>query len=359
MEDRLATSRSTAKATNRLLMRSLYSFQEGNVIGKGMFYKKGHLMTSWKNRAWVINDFSTNKEEISERDGQFRYYEPQKAQNYDRDTSREHAAHLLGLNAEQKTIKLDTVYFSPGKKQNIKDCETINQRTAFALNIKLVTHDEGIVNLNVQKEDVYEYELVFDYQLGAEDFIRALYQASKRCPNLDEFIKNNQLNRKNVLRSPRLTFEPSYQTSLGCVKIAPYCTTPDCFGWGSYCACMCCEMYSQGGLLFDMQTPISQLGHMAAPVYAQCCVLEAPICECRMIKEVMCKLESEVCCIDLRCALPTDEGVPFEIALLGCRCFGNQPDLYTLEELKPLKGGVKEPVQTGLDKFKAMVGGNI
>ena len=48
-----------------------------NVYSKGMFYKKGHLVRSWKNRSWVVNDFSSNNDMPEHRDGRFRYYKPQ------------------------------------------------------------------------------------------------------------------------------------------------------------------------------------------------------------------------------------------------------------------------------------------
>ena len=91
-----------------------------------MFYKKGHRVKNWKNRSWVVNDFSTAREMVSitkfntqimthhthfyiitgifftclqpdDRQGQFRYYKPQEAADYDRDTSRDTVSNMLGL----------------------------------------------------------------------------------------------------------------------------------------------------------------------------------------------------------------------------------------------------------------------
>ena len=207
-----------------------------------------------------------------------------------------------------------------------------------------------------QKGETFKYELVFAYKDMAEDFIRALYQASKRTPNLLEFIENHQLNHRNVLRTPRLTFQPFAQTSLGCIKLAPYLKWPDCVGWGSYCACLCAEMYTQGGLVFDLIQPVSQQGHLAAPIYAQCCVMETIVCECRMIRSCVCKTEQQVCCVDLRFAFPTDPDVPFELGILGCKFCGNYPRDSISSELVPLTGDV--PKETFVDKTRNAIGGN-
>ena len=258
------------------------------------------------------------------------------------------------MNTDQKTIKLEAVYFERGPDKNIKDSECIYQSTAFALNVTFTNKDDSLINTVAgQKEEIFKYELVFAYKDWAEDFIRALYQAAKRTPNLSEFIDKNNLNRRNVLRSPRLTFEPSAQTSLGCIKLAPNCAWPDCVGWGSYCACMCAEMYTQGGLVFDLQQPVSQQGHLAAPIYAQCCVMEAIVCECRMIRACVCKTEQQVCCVDLRLAFPTDPDVPFELGVCGLKCCGAQPRATVSSELMPLTGGDKAiPHETFVDKAR-------
>ena len=193
----------------------------------------------------------------------------------------------------------------------------------------------------------------------AENFIRAVYQAAKRTPNLLKFIDENQLNRRNVLRSPRLTFQPSFQTSFGCIKLAPYCTFPDCVGWGSYCACCCAELYTQGGLVFDLVQPISQQGHLAAPIFAQCCVIESIVCECRMIRSFVCKTEQQVCCVDLRFALPTDPDVPFELGVCGCRCCGANPRGAISSELMPLTGESTDiPKEIIVDEARNFIGGN-
>lgn len=353
----LQTDHSTARAVDSLLMRNLYSFDEGNVIGKGMFYKKGHNVRNWKNRSWVINDFNNNRATPEMRDGRFRYFKPQEATGYDRDTSKDYVANLIGLNSDQKTIFLENVFFEKGDSKHIRECGAIRPETAYPLKVTFSNKDESFLNLGQQSKDTWVYELVFDFKESAEDFIRSLYQAAKRCPNLEEFIVKENLDRKSVLRSPRLTFFPHYQIALGCIKIAPNCAWPDCLGWGSYCACLCAELYTQGGLVFDMQTPVNQVGHLAAPIYAQCCVMESIVCQPRMIKECVCKMETMCCCLDLRFALPTDKSVPFEIKILGCKLCGQTPTDQVATELQPLKGGI--PQQTELDKVKAFVGGNI
>merc|ERR1711871_1522654 len=299
-----------------------------------------------------------NNDMPEHRDGRFRYYKPQEANDYERDTSKDYASNIIGLKSEQKTIFLENVFFEKGDPKHIKECETIRPETAYPLRVTFTNRDVTILNLGQQSTDTMVYDLVFDFKDHAEDFIRSLYQASKRCPNLLEFMEKEGLNRKNILRAPRLGFEPEYQTSLGCAKIAPYCKIPECVGWGTYCACLCAEMYTQGGLIFDMQTPVNQIGHLAAPIYAQCCVVETPIMQCRMIKECICKFETMCCCLDLRCAIPTDDGVPFELKLCGCKLCGKSPSGIVSAELQPLKGGNNVPQQTDLDKFKAMVGGN-
>jgi DNA-binding phage protein len=360
MGDNIAHVHSTRRAVELLLQRNLYSFSEGSIVGKGMFYKKGHRVKNWKNRSWVVNDFSTAREMPDDRQGQFRYYKPQEAADYDRDTSRDTVSNMLGLNSDQKTIKLEAVYFEKGPAQNIKDSECIYQNTAFPLNVTFTNKDDSLINtIAFQKEETFKYELVFAYKDMAEDFIRSLYQASKRTPNLSKFIDDNKLNRRNILRSPRLTFEPSFQTSLGCLKLAPYCVYPDCIGWGSYCACCCAEMYSQGGLVFDLIQPISQQGHLAAPIFAQCCVMESIVCECRMIRACVCKTEQQVCCVDLRFAFPTDADVPLELGLCGCKLCGAKPRGVISSELMPLTGGSDEiPKETLTDEVRNMIGGN-
>ena len=266
----------------------------------------------------------------------------------------------LGLNSDQKTIKLETVFFERGPQKNITDSECIYQKTAFALNVTFSNKDDSVLNAVAgQKEERFMYELVFAYKDMAEDFIRSLYQASKRTPNLSDFIEKNGLNRRNVLRTPRLTFDPSAQTSLGCIKLAPNCNWPDNVGWGSYCVCLCAEMYSQGGLVFDMVQPVSQQGHLAAPIYAQCCVMETIVCECRMVRACVCKTEQQVCCVDLRFALPTDPDVPFNIGICGLKLCGAEPRATVSSELIPLTGGSKAiPKQTMMDRARAAMGGN-
>jgi hypothetical protein len=274
----------------------------------------------------------------------FRYFHPQGAQGYDRDTTKDVISTTLGLNADQKTVKLDTVWFYVGDKANINACETIYKNTAFALNMTIQSQDGDLINkMADQKVDTWDVECVFDNVQEAENFVRSFYQASKRCPNLLEFIDKSGFSSKNVLRSPRLTFTPEYQTALGCCKIAPYCKVPDCIGWGSYCVCLCAEMYTQGGLLFDSQAPISQTGHLAPQIYAQCCVIEAIVCECRMVRQCQCKVEQQICCIDNRCALPTDSDVPCGLSLLGMKCCGAKIEKVIGTELEPLKGGTKSP----------------
>lgn len=350
----------TPVATELLLMRNLMSFQEHNIVGKGEFYKKGHLVQSWRHRAYVVNDFSANREEPSNREGSFRYFKPQGALDYDRDTSRDIVSTALGMNADQKTIKLDTCYFYKGPDSNVRECETIFKTTAFPLNITFVCKKPGVVDtIAGQKEDTFEYQLVFDYKEDAEDFIRALYQASKKCPNLRDFIKDHDMNAKNCLRLPRLTFTPDYQTALGCCKISPYFKFPDCVGWGSYCLCCCAEMYTQGGLIFDMDTPRSQTGHGSPQVYAQCCVIEAIVCECRMVRYAQCKVEQQICCIDNRFSCLPDDDVPCALALCGGQCCGSKPKFAVNPELMPLISGSKQPEMSGLDKARAMVGGNM
>ena len=327
---------STPRATEMLLTRNLVNFGEHNIVGKvrffvfsigcshdhytydfllsfplitqGMLYKKGHLNASWRRRAWVVNDFASGMAEaVDHRDGVFRYFRPQQSAGYDRDTTKDYIATALGMTNEQKTIRLDTVYFEEGPKSNIKESETIYQDSAYALNVTFVRTEE------VSGTSTMEYQFVFESVDSAQDYIRALYQAAKRCPNLLQFIEKSRLDKKVILRSPRLGFDPHYQTSLGCFKCAPNCSWPDCAGWGSYCTCLCCEWYTQGGMIFDLRTRDSMRGHLAAPVYAQCCVMEAPVCQCRMVKTLICKHEMQVCCIDLRCALPTDDDVPFQL----------------------------------------------
>jgi len=251
------------------------------------------------------------------------------------------------------------VFFNKGPDKNVKDCETIYQNSAFPLNVTFTNKDEGLLNtVAMQKVETFEYELVFVSRDVAEDFIRSLYQAAKRTPNLLEFLEKNNLNKRNVLRSPRLGFDPVAQTSLGCIKLAPNCQFPDCVGWGSYCICLCAEMYTQGGLVFDMETPINQQGHLAAPIYAQCCVMESIVCECRMVRSCVCKTEQQVCCVDLRFAFPTDYDVPCELGICGMKLFGLTPRDSLDSELLPLKGSNKTPTQTGMDTFRNAVGGH-
>lgn len=345
-------------ATELLLMRNLMSFQEHSIIGKGEFYKKGHNVKSWRHRAWVINDFSNVRDEPSKRDGKLRYFKPQGATGYDRDTSKDVVSQTLGLNSDQKTVKLDSVWFYPGKRSNIQECETIFKSTAFALNVTIESRDEDVINkIADQKVDTWELETVFDTRYDAENFIRALYQSSKKCPNLIDFLNKEGLDERNVLRKPRLTFEPTYQTALGCCKIAPFCKMPDCIGWGSYCVCLCAEMYTQGGLMFNNEVSNFQTGHLAPQIYAQCCVIEAIVCECRMVRKCMCKLEQQVCCIDNRCALPTDDDVPCALSLLGLKCCGKDTEKIIGTELEPLKDG-SQPKKTTLDKIRETIGGN-
>merc|ERR1719456_1086760 len=123
-----------------------------------MFYKKGHLVSNWKNRSWVVNDFSTSREMPQDRQGQFRYYKPQEASDYDRDTSRDYLSNALGMSSDQKTIKLETVFFNKGPDKNVKDCETIYQNSAFPLNVTFTNKDEGLLNtIAMQKvETIYQ-----------------------------------------------------------------------------------------------------------------------------------------------------------------------------------------------------------
>ena len=296
----------------------------------------------------------------SRRNGKLRYFKPQGATGYDRDSSRDYVSNALGLNPDQKTVNLDTVWFYEGNKANITECETMYKNTAFSLKMTVQSKDKDLLNTVVdQKVDTWDLEAVFDNIYDVENFIRSVYQAAKRCPNLLEFIEKLGLDERSILRRPRLTFEPSCQTSLLCCKIAPYCKLPDCLGWGSYCVCCCAEMYSQGGLLFSNQIPESQRGHLAPQIYAQCCVVEAVVCECRMVRKLMCKVEQQICCIDNRCALPTDSDVPCGLAIFGCKLFGNDATKVVGTELEPLKEGEFKPHKTTLDKFREAVGGNM
>ena len=278
---------------------------------------------------------------------------------YDRDTSKDYVSNALGLNSDQKTVNLDTVWFYPGDKANIQECDTIFKSTAYALNIVVESNDDNLLNqVADQTVDTWELQTVFDNIPDAENFIRSIYQAAKRCPNLLEFIRDNELDERNVLRKPRLSFDPSFQTALGCCKISPYFKMPDCLGWGSYCICLCAEMYTQGGLTFNNQVPPSQRGHLAPPIFAQCCVIESIVCECRMVRACMCKVEQQICCIDNRCAFPTDNDVPCGLSLCGFKCCGNSTETIIGTELEPLKDRSK-PKKTTLDKLRETIGGNV
>lgn len=345
----LDVASSTNVAVNALLRRNLTNFGEHNIIGRGLLYKKGHLVSNWRHRAWVINDFSTHGMEVKDRDGQFRYFKPQAVEGFDRDTSNLIES-KLGITSEQKIIKLDTVWVKKGEINNIQECHTIYQDTAFPLHV--VFENKDLVGLSQKME----FDFIFDYSTDAEDFLRSLYQAAKHMPDLEKCIDESKLSKKNVLRQPRLTFRPQYQTSLGCIKLAPYCTYPDCVGWGSYCNCCCCETYSQGGLICDMQPAIS--GNMAPAVYAQCCVMEALICQCRPVRSCQLKMESMVCCIDFRFALPCDDSVPFQIEFFGCNLFGSKPNYASDTELEPLQGQHDAGALSFADKTRSMLGMN-
>ena len=93
----------------------------------------------------------------------FRYFHPQGAQGYDRDTTKDVISATLGLNADQKTVKLDTVWFYVGDRANINACETIYKNTAFALNMTIQSQDGDLINkMADQKVDTWDVECVFD-----------------------------------------------------------------------------------------------------------------------------------------------------------------------------------------------------
>ena len=107
-------------------------------------------------------------------------------------------------------------------------------------------------------------------------------------------MKDSRLNPRKLLMSPRLKFNPSAQTSLCCYKCAPVCNWYDCCGFGSYCTCCCCETYTQGGCVTDEVIQHNNIkgNNLGTSIFANCCLIESIICECRMIKNCAIKVLS-------------------------------------------------------------------
>ena len=115
------------------------------------------MIENWKLRTYVINDFNSDSSNVKE--GTFKYFKPQNAQDYNRDTR-----NSLITN-DQKSVKIKKVEFSVGDKNNINKCGTVYQSTAYALNVTFI---DG--------SDKDSYELVFDNKIHAEEFIGAIIQ---------------------------------------------------------------------------------------------------------------------------------------------------------------------------------------
>ena len=177
MQQAASGNASSRVSVDFLLLRGLYQFLDHNVLGKGLFYKKGHKVQNWKLRSYVINNFSADREDWSQKDGHFRYFNPHWGQgsDYNRDTSRDYIRNMMGLQQDQKNMKLHKVTFSIGSPENVKNCGTVYPHTAFPLNVRF--EDES--------GNIEDFEFVFDNKQHTEDFIGSVVQAAKLTPGVE------------------------------------------------------------------------------------------------------------------------------------------------------------------------------
>ena len=114
-----------------------------------------------------------------------------------------------------------------------------------------------------------------------------------------------------------------------CVVLSCYPKWPECIGAAVKGQFLCCEI----------EQVLCKTGRTEGSI---CMCLKT---ECEVIKPTVCvKMTKQVCCLDLRCALPHDEEVPCICTILGLQCMKNyECDVKCSAKL----GNTEEPAADG------------